>query len=138
VRNGQALVETALVLPLLLFLGIGVVGVARITQARLAVDAVAREAARAGAMAASPSDAASAALGRGLAIADADHLDRQNLHLAVDVGQFRPGGTVQAEARYDVSLADLPFFRGLVVPLAGAHQEFVDPYRSRVSGGAGP
>src|SRR5207249_11812615 len=49
--RGQALVETALVIPMLLLLALGVVGVGRVVQAQLAVSAAAREAARAGALA---------------------------------------------------------------------------------------
>ena len=55
----------ALVVPLLLLLAFGVVGVGRVGQARLGVSAVAREAARAAALADSPAEARRAAWGAG-------------------------------------------------------------------------
>ena len=130
--RGQALVETALVLPLLLFLAFGVLGVARVTQARMEVSDVAREAARAGAMASTPGDALDAAMSRSQAVAAADHLDRRRLRVTADLGQFQPGGIVQVGASYDVSLADLPFFVGITISVASVHRERIDPYRSRV------
>lgn len=45
-REGQALLETALALPVLLVLVFGVVGAGRLTEAKMEVSAVAREAAR--------------------------------------------------------------------------------------------
>lgn len=135
--RGQALVETALVLPLLLFLAFGVLAVARITQARMEVSAVAREAARAAAMAGTPGGALDAATSRSQAVAVADHLDRRRLHVTADLGRFRPGGTVEVEASYDIALADLPFFAGLTVSVASIQRERIDPYRSGVEVGVG-
>jgi Flp pilus assembly protein TadG len=132
-ERGQALVEIALVLPLLLFLAFGVLGIARIAQARMEVSAVAREMARAGAMAGTPGDALDAALSRGEAVAVADGLTNGTLERSVDLGRFAPGGEVQAVATYEVSLADLPLLRGVRVRVASHHLERIDLYRSRPS-----
>src|SRR3712207_4368354 len=68
-QGGQALVETALVLPVLLLLAFGVVGATRLTQARMEVSAVAREAARAAALTDGAADATSQGLARGREVA---------------------------------------------------------------------
>src|SRR5260370_25466508 len=67
---GQSLVETALAMPLLLLIGFGVVGAGRVIQVRMGVHAVAREAARAAALADGPNHAVDAAAPRAHAVAD--------------------------------------------------------------------
>src|SRR5579883_3027743 len=133
-ERGNALIETALVLPLLLMLAFGVIGVGRITQAQMGVSAVAREAARAGALANDPGEALDQALGRGQAAASGYNLTNGSLQLSVDVGQFDPGGTVQASARYTVSFNDLPLLGWAQVSVASTHGERIDLYRSRWPG----
>src|SRR5262249_49726003 len=56
-QRGQALVELALVVPLLILLAVSVLGLSRVLQARMGVVGVAREAARAAALAQSPAEA---------------------------------------------------------------------------------
>ena len=133
-ERGQALVETALVLPLLLFLAFGVIAVGRITQAQMGVSAVAREAARAGALANAPGEALDQALSRGQTVARGYNLTNGSLKLSVDVGQFDPGGTVQASARYTVSFNDLPLLGWARISVASTHGERIDLYRSRWPG----
>lgn len=135
-QRGQAVVELALVLPLLLVLGLGVLGIGRITQAHMAARAVAWEAARAAALAPSPSKAATQGLAAGLAVAGAYQLERPDLHLSVDASAFRRGGQVIATVRYDVVLADLPLLGWTVTTVQSSHAEPVDSYRSGLSGGA--
>lgn len=137
-ERGQALVETALVLPLLLILAFGVIGVGRVTQAQMEVSAVAREAARAGALANDPGDALNQAAARGQAVANADNLTNGSLRLSVDVGQFNPGGAVQATVRYTVSFNDLPLLGWARVTVSSTHVERIDLYRSRWSTRGGP
>ena len=57
-RPGQAAVELALALPLLLLVVFGLLGAGRLTATIVSVSAVAREAARAGALGTSSADAA--------------------------------------------------------------------------------
>lgn len=132
---GQAIVELALVLPVLLLLTMGVLGVGRITQAHMAVRAVAWEAARAAALAPTSTAAAEQGLAAGLAVADAYHLQRAALQLTVDGSDFRRGGDVNAVARYDVSLADVPMLGRTGAEVQSQHREPVDPYRSGIGGG---
>lgn len=135
--RGQALVETALVLPILLILAFGVVGVGRLTEARMGVDAVAREAARSAALASDPASALSQGTARGRAVATGYGLTNGTLQLSVDVGQFERGGQVQASASYTVSFNDLPLLSWAQATVSSVHFERLDLYRSRWSSGGG-
>ncbi|MGD9891048.1 MAG: TadE/TadG family type IV pilus assembly protein [Dehalococcoidia bacterium] len=137
-QDGQALVETALVLPLLLLLAFGVVGVTRVTQARMEVSAVAREAARAAALADSPAEATSYGLARGHEVATDYDLTNGSLQLALDPGGLDRGAPVRATARYEVELGDLPLLGGARVSITREHAERTDLYRSRWSAGGEP
>ena len=130
-RRGQALVEVALVIPLLLLLGFGVIGVGLVTQAQLGVSAVAREAARAGALAGSPAEARALGLSRGQEVAAGYRLGNGSVAISVELGGLARGGQVRAGAGYRVSLADLPLLGWAEVSLASEHVERVDLYRSR-------
>jgi hypothetical protein len=128
---GQALVELALVAPLLLVLAVGVVGVGRVAQAQLGVGAVAREAARAAALAEAPAEALARGSARGRDVAAGYRLDNGSLELAIDPGTLARGGQVRAAARYRVALDDLPLMGWAGVSVAGGHAERVDLWRSR-------
>jgi Flp pilus assembly protein TadG len=127
---GQATLETALALPLLLFLIVAVLGAGRVIQARSSVTAVAREAARAGAAASSPAEAHSRALDRGAATADGYGLRRDRLDLRVDASAFGLGGAVTATARYTVRLDDLPLLGWVSLPVESTDRERIERYRS--------
>ena len=86
VSRGEALLETALVLPLLLLLAFGVVGAGRVTQARLGVSAASREAAR-------------ATVGRGTSGPDASGVAKQPAATASPTGRSRCWSTVAASRR---------------------------------------
>jgi Flp pilus assembly protein TadG len=124
-----------LVLPILLFLAFAVLGVGRVTQARMGVDAVAREATRSAALAGDAGSALDQGLARGRAVAGGYGLTNGTLQLALDVGQFEPGGEVRASAAYTVAFGDLPLLGWANVTVTGAHVESIDPYRSRWTGG---
>ncbi|HZU12175.1 MAG TPA: TadE family protein [Chloroflexota bacterium] len=129
-QRGQALVELALVIPILLLLAFGVVAAGRVTQAQMGVSAVAREAARAAALANDSGQAAADGMARGQEVATGYSLGNGSLQLAVNAGGFSRGGTVQASAHYTVSLADLPLLGWAHVTVGSAHLERVDLYRS--------
>jgi hypothetical protein len=131
-------VELALVIPLLLFLAFGVVAVGRVTDAQMRVSAVAREAARAAALASDPGEAASQGMTRGQEVAVGYHLGDGSLQLAVGAGDFNRGGTVQASAHYTVSLDDLPLLGWAHVTVGSTHLERIDLYRSFWQTGAAP
>lgn len=130
-QRGQALVETALVLPMLLVFAVGVVFVGRVVHAHVAVEATVREAGRA--LATAPSEAAglTAARERGSAVAAGYGLAPERLELSVDGGGFARGGTATARAGYRVAVADLPLFDRVQVTVRASHREPIDRYRSR-------
>lgn len=134
-QRGQALVETALVVPLLLSLAFGVVGVGRVTQAQLGVAAVAREAALAGAHANNAEQAFARGSARGQEVATGFNLSNGTLALTVDAGTFGRGGQVRAAVRYMVRLDDLPLMGWARFVAHSEHSERIDPYRSRWPGG---
>ena len=130
-QRGQALVELALVLPILLLLATAVVGVGRVIQAQMGVSGVAREAARTAVRADTPTDAINRGLIRGQQVADGYHLTNGSLGLSVDPGSFSRGGSVVATARYQVTLGDLPLLGWLRIGVASRHAERIDLYRSQ-------
>lgn len=129
-ERGQALVELALVIPVLLLLAFGVIAAGRVTEAQMGVSAVSREAARAAALANDPGAAASQGMARGQQVATGYQLADGSLQLAVNAGGFARGGTVQASAHYTVSLADLPLLGWAHMTVGSTHLERVDLYRS--------
>ena len=137
-QRGNALVETALVLPLLLLPAFGVVGVGRVVQAQMAVSAVAREAARAAALADNPAEAASNGFTRGDEVAAGYRLTNGSLDLELDPGSLARGGQVQTTATYDVALDDLPLMGWAHIRVRSHHIEPVDLYRSRWGVGGQP
>ncbi|MBI4496656.1 MAG: pilus assembly protein [Chloroflexi bacterium] len=137
-QRGQALVEVALVVPVLLLLAFGVIGVGRIVQAQMGVSAVAREAARAAALANDPEEASVRGIGRGDEVASGYRLTNGSLQLNVDPGSFARGTAVRAMARYEVRLEDLPLLGWVRFPVASDHVERTDLYRSRWTAGGNP
>lgn len=137
-ERGNALVETALILPLLLLPAFGVVGAGRVVQAQMAVSAVARETARAAALADSPAEASSIALARGEEVAAGYRLTNGSLRLALEPGSLARGGQVRTSATYDVALDDLPLMGWARIRVGSDHVERVDLYRSRWGAGGRP
>lgn len=136
-RRGQALVETALVIPMLLTLAFGVVAAGRVAHGQMAVGAVAREAARAAALADTAGEARSHGMARGREVAAGYEIDGASLDVRVQPGAFSRGGEIRASTRYEVSLQDLPLLGWARVPVASEHRERIDPYRSRWRTGGG-
>ncbi len=137
-HHGQALIETALVIPMLLVLAFGVVGVGRVTQAQLAVSAAAREAARVGALSDDAAQAKEQGRSQGEKVAQGYGLTGDSFTITVDAGSFERGGKVRAEARYEVALDDLPLLGWARLPVASEHVERIDLYRSRWKQGSQP
>jgi hypothetical protein len=133
--NGQALVELAVLLPVVLFLVFGAIGVSRYVQTRAAVVAVAHEAARAGALAISSSDAVERMRRRTSLVAPGLGLDSRVLLLNWDLSQFgNQPGQVEVTIEYPVDYGDLPLVGGLFPAVVRAeHTEWVDPFRSGIA-----
>lgn len=134
-QPAQAMVELALGLPLVLALLFGTVSVSRIVQAQTAVVAVAREAARAGALANTPAEAVVRMRERAQDVAPGLGLDAASVALECDVSRFtQRQGRVTATARYTVDLGPLPFVDWVPAPTVRAeHVEWVDPFRAGIS-----
>jgi hypothetical protein len=145
-RPAQALVEAALVLPLLILLAFGGIGVGRLVQARMALDAATREAARTTAVAAMPRVGAHDQSARHDAEdegeAQGDRVARgyglRNAEFSVSAENFGPGGWVVAHGTYTVSEVDLPYMRhvfatvlqGRGIEIQAYHLERIDRFRS--------
>lgn len=127
----QALIEAALVIPVLLLLAFGVVAVGRVAEAKMGVSAVARESARAGALANDPADAVAQGMARGRAVAAGYRLSNGSLQIAIDAGGFSRGDRVRADVSYQVSLTDVPLLGTAGITVSSVHVERVDLYRSR-------
>jgi Flp pilus assembly protein TadG len=121
---------------MLLILAFGVVGVGRVTQAQLAVSAVAREAARAGALAEDAWQAQEQGRSRGEDVAQGYGLSDGSLTLMVDPGSLERGGQVRATARYEVGLDDLPLLSWARTAVGSEHVERIDLYQSRWNAGS--
>ncbi|MBE7518357.1 MAG: pilus assembly protein [Thermoflexaceae bacterium] len=130
-ESGQALVEAALAIPVLLVLVFGVVAAGRVVEAKIAVQAAARESSRALAVAPSEEQGIADALTAGENVADGYGLGSDRLTVEVDSGGFARGGTVTSEVRYNVSLSDLPLLSFFDVDVGASHSERIDIYRSR-------
>lgn len=127
-RAGNALLETAIVVPVVLIVAFGIVGVGRLTHAKMAVTAVAREAAHAAALAETAGEAQGDGEARGADVATGYGISGADL--AVTVGDFCPGSWVAATAAYDVSLANLPMVDLGEYTVQAQHAERVDVYAS--------
>ena len=133
-QSAQAVVEVALLLPVVLALLFGTIGLSRVIQAQTAVVAVAHEAARAGALGKSPADAVERMHQRVQLVAPGVGLDAGRIELAPEVSMFRRDrARVIAVVRYPLDFRDLPL-AGWIPPSAvrAEHAEWIDPFRSGI------
>jgi hypothetical protein len=129
-RAGQALVEAALVLPLLLVVALGLAGVSQLGQTDAAILAVAQEAARAAATQNTPANALEAGVARGLSVGAGYRLGNGSLRVTVDPADFRRGGQVRATAEYGVPLTGLGIFGESRILIRHRHAEPIDLRRN--------
>jgi len=131
--RGQALVELAMAMPILLIIALGVVGAGRAIYARVAIDAAAREGARAVATAPDPCDA-SVGVSRARETAGAYGLDLSRLQAQVGGGCGR-GSLRSVQVTYTVPLQDLVYVPFLRLPgeltMSANATHMVEQYRSR-------
>ena len=126
--HGQAAIEAALVLPLILLLVLGVFAVGVVGRTDSALLAVAQDAARAAATSTTASEAAAHGVARGQQVADGYRLGGATV--TVNASDFRPGGQVRADATVTVSLIGISVFGPTRITLHHQHVEPVDPYRN--------
>lgn len=131
-RAGQALVEAGLWIPIVLVLLCGMWGGFVVLRAALGLEAAAREAARAGALAVSEATAQVDGIARGQAVAaDYGLGPAQELAIAVTLpAGFVRGAAVQADAGARVRLSAVPLLGWVEVRLASRHRERIDRWRS--------
>ncbi|MBV9578104.1 MAG: NERD domain-containing protein [Chloroflexi bacterium] len=134
-QSAQALVELALLLPVVLTLVFGTIGVSRYVQTRAAVVAVAHESARAGALASSPANAIERIQQRTVLVAPGLGLDVNKLVVGWDLSRFgSTPGQVATTVEYPVDFSDLPMVGSLLkTEVRAEHVEWVDPFRSGMS-----
>lgn len=130
-ERGQALVEAAIIIPMLLLLAFGVVMAGRVSHTKVAVQAAAREASRALATAPSEQEGIAAALDAARSVAEGYGLSPDGLTVTVESNGFQRGGTATAEVTYRVPLGDLPLLDRVDVTVSSRHSERIDLYRSR-------
>lgn len=131
-ERGNALIEAALTIPVVLAVAFGVVMVGRVVHAQIAVQSAVREASRTLAVAASAEEGMSAARANAIAVATGNGLATDRLQLTIDAGTFARGGTVRAEASYSVALGDLPLLGAVEVTVSSTNEQRIEQYRSRV------
>lgn len=110
-ERGSASIELVLLTPVLLVLLLLVVAGGRLADARGAVDAAARDAARAGTIARSPGDARRDALTAAEARLREGSVGCRNLSVDVDTSDFHAGGSVAVSVTCSVDLGDLTLLR---------------------------
>ena len=129
-QRGSASLELTLMTPVLLVFLLLVVAGGRLTVARSDLNASAREGARVASLARTPQQAQIAAEAAIAASLAARQLSCRSPVYTVDAGELRPGGTVTASVRCEVSFADLTL---LPLPasktMTARFTEVVDTYR---------
>jgi Flp pilus assembly protein TadG len=130
-ERGNAMIEAALVIPVVLAVAFGIVTAGRVVHAKIAVQAAAREAGRTLATAASETDGLTVARDRAVAVAGGYGLSPELFTVTLDPGNFARGGTVRANTAYPVPLGDVPLFGHIQVTVSSSHQELIELYRSR-------
>ena len=130
-ESGGALVEAALVLPVVVVLASGVVMAGRVAHARIGVEAAARESGRALAQAESRASGLAEARARALDAARGYGLDGGRLEVELEAGSFERGQAVRARVSYRVGLAELPLLGRAEATVSASHVEQVELYRSR-------
>jgi hypothetical protein len=127
---GNAVVEIALLAPILGVLLAGLGAIAIVVQAQLGLVAVAEEAALAATRAPDAEQAVSSGLIRGQQVGQGYALRNGSLAVAIDATDFAPGGIVRAAARYQLVGARVPLLGLAHLDLEQRHAELVPRYRS--------
>jgi Flp pilus assembly protein TadG len=134
-EDGQALVELALVAPLVLSFLLGVLLFGRILGARAALSAAAREAARVVAEAPAEDTGVRLAQQRAVDVVTAYGLAPGRFRVTIDDDGFVRGGTVTVQTSYDVPIGDLPLagrvIAGPTVSVRAVDRERIELYRAR-------
>jgi hypothetical protein len=129
------MVEMSLVMVVILFpMVVGMVGLGRILQTQMAVSAVAREAARSGALVDKKTDVEPTGETHGYDVGKGYRLTNPPLAVHVDPSNFQRCGSVAAHVTYDLTFGDLPMLGWAHMQLKADHVEPVDGFRSGLPG----
>jgi Flp pilus assembly protein TadG len=133
-RRGQAVVELAVSLPVLLLLALGAAQFVRLALTRAGLDAATAAAAAAAARAPSAGTAAQAGRAAFDGVSAGYGLDRSTT-VTIATGDFPRGGTVTVSARTDVKLgfSGIPAL-GLALTLSSSAAARIEDWRSRPAG----
>jgi hypothetical protein len=129
-KSGNAIVEMALLAPILGVLLAGLGAMAIVVQAHLGLVAVAEEAALAATYAPDPGQAVNLGQTRGQQVGRGYALRNGSLVVTIDPTAFAPGGVVRATAHYQLSASQVPLLGLAHVDLEQRHAEPVPRYRS--------
>jgi Flp pilus assembly protein TadG len=132
-QRGSAVVELAVLAPLVGVLLAGLAAVAITVQAQIGLVSVAQEAALAATYAASSEQATSLGQQRGQQVGRGFALRNGSLTVGIDATGFGPGGVVRATAHYQLSASQLPLLGLAHLDLEQRHAEPVPMYRSLAS-----
>ena len=134
-ERGQALVELAIVAPVLLLFVLGIVLFGRVLEAKAGIAAAAREAARVYAESPAEGPGLTLAVQRAQDVARGYHLVPGGFQVSVDGGGFVRGDEVTVQTSYAVPVFDLPLAGPVVggpyVTVRYTHREMIELYRSR-------
>ena len=125
----DAMVELALLAPILGLLLAGLGALAVVVQAQLGLVAVAEGAARAATYASSPEQAVRLGQARGQQVGQGYALRNGSLAVTIDPTAFAPGGSVRAIAHYQLSASQVPLLGLAHLDLEQRHAEPVPRYR---------
>ena len=128
-ESGNAVVELAVLAPILGVLLAGLGAVAIVVQAQLGLVAVAEEAALAATYAADAGEAVSLGQLRGQQVGHGYALGNGSLVITMDASSFEPGGVVRATARYQFSASQVPLLGLAQLNLEQRHAEPVPRHR---------
>ncbi len=128
-QRGNAVVELAVLAPIIGVLLAGLAAVAIAVQAQLGLVSVAEEAAVAATYASSPAQAVALGETRGRQVGQGYALRNGSLVVTIDATGFAPGGVVRATAHYQLSADQVPLLGLAHLDLEQRHAELVPLYR---------
>jgi Flp pilus assembly protein TadG len=129
VETGSVVLETVLLAPVLILILAAVIGGARVTLAHQRVDSAAAQAARAASTAASPGMATMVARQAALAALSTGGQDCTRMSVWVDLGDFRPGGSVSVRVACTAELGSgVPGLSGRRT-ISASGSEAIDTFR---------
>jgi hypothetical protein len=128
-KSANAVVELAVLAPIVGVLLAGLAAVAIAIQAQLGLVSVVKEAALAATYAASPAQAVSLGLARGQEVGRGYTLGNGSLVVTIDATGFAPGGVVRATAHYRLTADQVPLLGLAQLDLEQRHAAPVPLYR---------